>query len=192
MDGNATEEIFTSSGAGKLNMVDFFRDMSHGKLDLSGSQVFGWYTLDKKISEYTDDKEGRNKLLEWAREKAVADGKDLSKFFSVVVCTMSDWSLGGIGGAASDDDRTRWGNGMSSLSPSILGQEMGHTYGLSHSRAFGSTTDYEDPWDIMSTARHRTTMAPHPYFTDKDARETHISTWSWTKCCEHVEPRLAR
>ena len=49
------EDVFTSSGVGKLNMVDFFRDMSHGQLDLSGSQVFGWYTLDKNRGEYLAD-----------------------------------------------------------------------------------------------------------------------------------------
>src|SRR5215216_7695238 len=47
------EELFTSSGAGKFNMLDFFQDMSHGLLDLSGSQVFGWFTLNKNSSEYT-------------------------------------------------------------------------------------------------------------------------------------------
>jgi len=46
------DDLFTSSGVGKLNMVDFFRDMSHGQLDLSGSRVFGWYTLDMNRSAY--------------------------------------------------------------------------------------------------------------------------------------------
>ena len=37
-----------------------------------------------------------------------------------------------------------------SLSPSPLGQEMGHGYGLDHARQEGSDTDYMDPWDVMS------------------------------------------
>jgi hypothetical protein len=32
-----------------------------------------------------------------------------------------------------------------------FGQEMGHGYGLGHSRRDGSDEDYQDPWDIMST-----------------------------------------
>ena len=64
------EELFTSSGEGKLNMVDFFRDMSHGVLDLSGSQVFGWLTLDKNSSEYTGsgaNQPGRDDLITWSQ-----------------------------------------------------------------------------------------------------------------------------
>jgi hypothetical protein len=81
------EDLFTSSGVGKHNMVDFFRDMSHGKLDLSGSQVFGWYKLDKNRADYlaglatakTDDEKaaaiqaGRSDLLTWARQAAADD-----------------------------------------------------------------------------------------------------------------------
>ena len=37
--------MFTTAGAGTLNMVDYFDKMSHGNVDLSGSQVFGWFTL---------------------------------------------------------------------------------------------------------------------------------------------------
>ena len=33
-------------------MVQFFTDLSHGAIDLSGSRVFGWYTLNKAKSEY--------------------------------------------------------------------------------------------------------------------------------------------
>lgn len=31
------------------------------------------------------------------------------------------------------------------------GQEMGHAFGLERSRQQGSTVDYLDPWDVMST-----------------------------------------
>ena len=44
--------MFTSAGVGTLNMVQFFTDLSHGAIDLSGSRVFGWYTLNKAKSEY--------------------------------------------------------------------------------------------------------------------------------------------
>jgi hypothetical protein len=118
-------------------MVDFFRDVSHGKLDLSGFQVFGWYELDQEKSDQVGigkNQQGCADLIKWAREAAAAGGVDLRKFFSVVVSMIVPTDLfGGCNGAVADDGR-RQINGMSSLSPSLLGHEMSHTYGLSNSR----------------------------------------------------------
>jgi hypothetical protein len=169
------EELFTSSGADKFNMVDYFRDMSHGLLDLSGSKVFGWFTLDQNRSDYTGsgaNQQGREDLIAWARQKAIANNVPLSQFFSVVVCMNVPTDLfGGGSGVVCDDARgtDSFGvPGMSNLAPSTLGQEMGHVYGLNHSRADGSSADYQDQWDVMSTAA--AFMANHPYFTDRDQR----------------------
>ena len=176
MLGSAYEDLFTSSGVGKLNMVDFFRDMSHGQLDLSGSKVFGWYTLDKNRSDYLaggDIEKGRGDLIKSARQAASKELTKKGPFFSVVVCMNVPTDLfGGADGVVCDDGR--WpddnnGPGMSSLSPSLLGQEMGHGYGLAHSRADGSGSDYMDPWDVMSTTA-TPFMSPHPNFTDLDVR----------------------
>jgi hypothetical protein len=159
------EELFTTAGAGKFNMTDYFAEMSHGTLDLSGSKVFGWFTLPKKKSDYVGGPQGRTDLITWAREAAKAHEPD--KFFSVVVCMNVKTDLcGGPYGVICDDGR--WDNGMSSLSPCMLGQEMGHGHGLNHSRLDGSAADYMDPWDIMSTAG--AFMGPHPIFTELDPR----------------------
>src|SRR5262245_31310390 len=80
------EEVFTTAGNGKFNMVDYFREMSHGKLDLSGSKVFpapdkGWYTLAQKSTDYlgwNTPTYGRGALLVWAREAAAANGDNLA------------------------------------------------------------------------------------------------------------------
>jgi hypothetical protein len=171
------DELFTSAGNGKFNMIDYFRDMSHGKLDLNGSRVFPprreteWYTISHPSSDYLGSNTpvlGRSALLTWARDAAAAKGDDLSGFYNIVVVMNTATDLyGSLNGVATDDGRNP-GNGMSSLSPSLLGQEMGHGYGLDHARIEGSTADYMDPFDIMSTVG--AFMAAHPFFTERDAR----------------------
>jgi hypothetical protein len=168
-DRSRYEQLFTTAGNGKLNMVTFFHEMSHGRLDLSGSRVFGWYTLDKTRNEYVGsgvNQQGRTDLVTWARQAALNDGVKIDDYFSVVVCmNVSTDLFGGPYGVVCDDGR--WGNGMSGMSPSLLGQEMGHAYGLNHSMADGSIAEYNDPWDVMSTAMWPT-MGPHPDFDELD------------------------
>jgi hypothetical protein len=166
------EDLFTSSGTGSQNMVDFFRDVSHGNVDLSDTRVFGWYTLNKKLSEYgltgAEKLKNRGNLINWALQAAAANGDDLSQYVSsagsrVVVCMNVPTDLfGGGAGVVCDNLSTE---------PRSLGQEMGHFYGLDHSRAdtvpvcqvLGSDIDYRDFWDVMSTAgcAH---SAPHPRY----------------------------
>lgn len=161
------ERLFTTAGSGSLNMVEFFSDVSHGKLDLSGTEVFGWYRLDRPRSDYVGNvypqptgKLNRNGLLDAARAAATANGVDLTKFTGVVVVGHGSTDLcGWVGGmAALCDDN--------SLQPSLIGQEMGHGYGLDHSRRDGSPADYDDPWDVMSTAAWPAEEAPHPDYTN--------------------------
>jgi hypothetical protein len=59
-------DLFTRSGIGKSGMVDYFTDISHGLLDISGSQVFGWLTLDKNRGDYLG-LQSRDDIRNWAR-----------------------------------------------------------------------------------------------------------------------------
>ena len=67
------EQMFTKSGRGSQNMVDFFDDNSHGSVDTGESKVFGWLTLPKKWSDYKGsgaNPQGRQDLMTWARQAA--------------------------------------------------------------------------------------------------------------------------
>lgn len=156
------ERLFTTAGAGTLNMVAFFDEMSHGRVDVSDSKVFGWYTLDKKSTDYTGsgaNQDGRRDLVRWAKE-AAKDDVDFTKFFGVVVCLNIDADL--FGGPV--DGYPSVVGGPTGMTPSDMGQEMGHGYGLSHSRRDGTLNDYTDPFDIMST-RATNFMVDDPNYT---------------------------
>lgn len=157
------QQLFTGAGSGTMNMVDYFSDMSHGNLDVSATEVFGPFIFNRPRKDYVgnvypqpDGKLNRNGVLDLAKATATATGVDLSRFAGVVVCGTPALDLcGWVGGfAALCDD--------GSAQPSQLGQEMGHGYGLDHSRLNGSDDDYQDAWDTMSTANAY--MAAHPTY----------------------------
>jgi hypothetical protein len=110
-------------------------------------KVFGWFQLQKSVADYNALGNGaRDQLIQWARNAAVAHGVDLSPFFSTVVCTNLWQDIG-----ASPSLSGVIAQGLTPI-PRLLGHEMGHVYGLMHSRIDGSNVDYKDPWDIMSAA----------------------------------------
>jgi len=141
------KDLFTTSDNGSpWNMIRYFADYSHGTLDLTGTEVFGWYQLDKSVDDYNAlESQARDALINWARAAAVAHGVDLAPFFSTVVCTNRWQDIGAspsLSGVVAQGPLTPF--------PGGLGHEMGHVYGLMHSRRDGSDVDYQDPWDIMS------------------------------------------
>jgi hypothetical protein len=143
------KDLFTVSNNGSpWDMIRYFNDYSHGTLDLTGTQVFGWYQLNESVDYYNSlFGAARDQLIKWARAAAVADGVDLSPFFSVVACTNLWQDIG-----ASQTLSGVVAQGQMTPIPRLLAHEMGHVYGLQHSRINGSTDDYKDPWDIMSAA----------------------------------------
>jgi hypothetical protein len=121
--------------------------------------------MNHKFSEWIPG-QVRDELIQWARQAATAAGDNLAPFSNrVLVITHPATDLfGGPNGAVTGDGRD--GNGMSSVSPSLMGQEMGHVYGLDHS--WFADREYGDQWDIMSTRNN--SMAPHPFFNELDAQ----------------------
>jgi hypothetical protein len=146
------QQLFTTAGSDKLNIVNFFAEMSHGKLDMSANKVFGPYTLDAKLSNYGNyppgatppGKVNRIDLINLAKSAATAAGVNLSSFSGVCVSCLGAVDLFGVlGGMAMVCD-------TNSLDVSGPPQEFMHGYGLMHSKIYGSTAEYRDPWDVMS------------------------------------------
>jgi len=151
------KRLFTGAGAGSNNMTNFFSTMSHGQLDLTNSKVFGWLTIgikDKAEYDSFDAKHAadpsipgsRNNLMAVCKQEAIKQGVPLQNFAGVVICMNGPMDyFGALGGMTAVFDS------VNGLRPSVIGQEMGHGYGLDHSRREGSQADYQDPWDVMST-----------------------------------------
>ena len=148
-------QMFTASGRGTLNVVDWFDDNTHGNVDMAGNRVFGWLTLTETLADYdakrTAGTYGRTAIIDLGRAAAVTAGVDLTPFVAVVVVTNVGVDLfGGTGFACCTAARgtSYWENHMA---PSVLCQEMIHGLGVyDHTRRHGSDADYQDPYDVMS------------------------------------------
>lgn len=148
------ERLFTGKGAGTLNVPAFFSDVSHGQLDLSGSKVFDWMTINANRADYVgniadkdvpEGKFNRSGLTALGYQTAINNKIELGDYDGIIYTFAGRIDLFGLTGGMSAVCDT------ASLWPSLLGQEMGHGYGLDHSRANGSQEEYMDIWDIMST-----------------------------------------
>jgi hypothetical protein len=152
----AAEQMFTKAGQGTLNVVDWFDENSHGNVDMSGNEVFGWLQLADSLAGYqaklAAGTYGRTSIIDLGRAAATAAQIDLSKFSVVVVVTNVGLDLfGGMGFTcctAASAGKQFW---ELQAAPSVLCQEMIHGLGVyEHTRRDGSDADYADPYDVMS------------------------------------------
>ena len=141
------EDLILKRGTGGLN--DYWNAASLGAINLDGSQLFGWKTLDVRRADYLAAHPGR-----WDKIKGAIDAFaiDTSKFAAVVAIFNVDVTDGG----AQDGVLV----GPSDANVTFLGHETGHVFGLDHS--FDTSTrvaepswpsapgEYYDQHDIMS------------------------------------------
>jgi hypothetical protein len=46
--------LFTKAGALTKNIDNYFSAMSHQHIDISGTRIVGWYTLDTKVADLAE------------------------------------------------------------------------------------------------------------------------------------------
>ncbi len=136
---------------------DFDFENSYGQTSLlattpvgNAADVTGWHTipLQSSVCDYAA-------IRTYAKQEATKAGYSLSNYSRFVYAfpqnTCSWWGMGMVGGTPSDSwIHAKWG-----FTLPVIGHEMGHNFGLYHSRALpcdGQTCsdwEYGDGFDIM-------------------------------------------
>jgi hypothetical protein len=143
--------LFLRHGTG--GAADYFRDVSYGRIDITGSYLSPWRSIPNKLSE----SEGRGGTL--SRYDAIeacltAQGVDAETYGGrvLVLFNAEDSYAGATGNGALIDPNN--------YNVTTIAHEMLHVYGLGHSwddtdnQRCGSWCaqpgEYQDGWDIMS------------------------------------------
>lgn len=160
--------FFTSRGYSTFNIVRYWADMSHGNIDISASEVFPCVLDITKeqgaaMAIAPGGKQYQNDIFKKAKSALQQQHQmDWKNYFGVIVSFQTPDH--GAQGRCFDgspgvfmDIRYVISNGTQAW-----GHEMGHAYGLNHSREDNSTEDCKDPWDIMST--QAAFSAPDPLY----------------------------
>lgn len=67
--------LFTTAGSGTRNLTDYYEDMSHGRLDLSGSRVYDWINYGHTNQDIADEAE---KARREKKKELLRNDKNLS------------------------------------------------------------------------------------------------------------------
>jgi hypothetical protein len=141
----------------------YWRDVSHGRIDLAGSDAKGWYALPHPRSHYVtkgDDDKDKADLGALFRDCTQAADADVDYDVIFGINMMFNGDLDGYAWGGSHcamlDGRQRcfpstWNPPWSFENLAPLAHEMGHGYGLPHSdNSDGDDDPYDNPWDVMS------------------------------------------
>ena len=145
---------------GTGGFVDFWRDASLGKVDVSGTRFFGWIEVDiaRADAGYVEHpppgvpQVDRTVLTNAAiRAVQAADGDPITGFFKQISLYMYGRTKDGPGGLAIDGSAD--GDGKINMTAPFFGDitahEMGHSLGMRHDADVAGDTNYHDPCCVI-------------------------------------------
>lgn len=95
------------AGPGKGGVFDYWRDVSYGAIDLTGSKIFGWYTM--KYSFFREGAQGRSAWINEAIRLVKESGIDLSAYYGVVAVVNANVDDSASGRNLALGIRSDWG-----------------------------------------------------------------------------------
>ena len=158
---------------GTGGLIEYWRDVSLGAIDITGSKVFGWVEVDIPRDQAGGTAltrppgPGREGLARAAIDAVKREqGADaLKNFLGPIAIYTQNWSKDGAPPGADwqtpgwfqfwiDGGEVGDNSGEVSLTPphdgNITAHEMGHSFGMQHDVSADLTTHYADPCCIMS------------------------------------------
>jgi uncharacterized repeat protein (TIGR01451 family)/M6 family metalloprotease-like protein len=151
----------------------YWKELSYDFINLDGSTQHNWQTMAHNRAEYfeNDDVNDDIQLGELATDCAAAHDATVDFSAAHGINFIFNASIGccawGGGVGLTLDGK----NGFSATwmppgawgttSHGVLGQEMGHSFGLPHEGCFGTESPYDSQWDVQSAARQVHTNADY-------------------------------
>jgi M6 family metalloprotease-like protein len=138
----------------------YWRELSYGKVNVSGSEAVAWVRLPNPVSHY--ESSSSSKLSEMAADcTAAADHlvyfPDFVGINLMFNASFGPYAWGGTRYLSLDGTskmyRVTWEPPWGYRNIGVIAHEMGHGFGLPHSNnADGDGDPYDNPWDVMSNS----------------------------------------